>query len=67
LLLVTTQRGAEARALLAAARQRGIAEIQVPRDVMVVDKLPLLGAGKVDYPAVKRLVEARGERAEAAA
>jgi acyl-[acyl-carrier-protein]-phospholipid O-acyltransferase/long-chain-fatty-acid--[acyl-carrier-protein] ligase len=67
LLLVTTRRGAEARALLAAARERGIAELQVPREVMVVDKMPLLGAGKVDYPAVKRLVEARVVQAEVAA
>ncbi len=67
LLLVTTRQDAEARSLLAAARQRGVAEIQVPREVMVVDKMPLLGAGKVDYPAVKRLVDARGQSAEAAA
>jgi hypothetical protein len=32
------------------ARDRGIAEIMVPRDVMVVDQLPLLGTGKTDYP-----------------
>ena len=55
------------RALLAAARERGVAEIQVPRDVMVIDKMPLLGTGKVDYPAVQRLVEKRAERAEAVA
>ena len=67
LLLVTTQRDAEARALLAAARERGVAEIQVPRDVMVMDKIPLLGTGKVDYPAVQRLVAERAERAEVAA
>ena len=67
LLLVTTQKNAEPRALLAAARERGTAEIQVPRDVMVVDKMPLLGTGKIDYPAVQRLAEARAERVEAAA
>jgi acyl-[acyl-carrier-protein]-phospholipid O-acyltransferase / long-chain-fatty-acid--[acyl-carrier-protein] ligase len=67
LLLVTTQRGAEARALLAAARDRGVAEIGVPREVMVVDKMPLLGAGKVDFPAVQRLVEGRVSREEVAA
>ena len=60
LLLVTTQHDAEPRALLAAARTRGVAEIQVPRDVLVVDKLPMLGAGKIDYPAVQRLVEGWG-------
>ncbi len=67
LLLVTTRRDAEPRGLLTAARERGVAEIQVPREVMVVEKMPLLGAGKVDYPAVARLVAERGERAEVAA
>jgi len=53
--------------LLAAARERGVTEIQVPRDVMVVDKLPLLGPGKIDYPAVQRSIETRQQRSEAAA
>ena len=66
LLLVTTQRNAEPRALLAAARERGIAEIQVPREVMVLDKMPMLGVGKIDYPAVQRLTESASERPEAA-
>jgi acyl-[acyl-carrier-protein]-phospholipid O-acyltransferase/long-chain-fatty-acid--[acyl-carrier-protein] ligase len=58
LLLVTTQQDAAPRALLSVARDRGIAEIMVPREVMVVDKLPLLGTGKTDYPAVQKLAEA---------
>ncbi len=64
LLLVTTQRDAEPRALLAAARERGLAEIAVPRDVMVVDKVPMLAAGKIDYPAAQRLAETQAERSE---
>ena len=52
---------------LAAARERGVAEIQVPREVMVVDKVPLLGTGKIDYPAVQRMVGTRPEREEVAA
>ena len=67
LLLVTTQPDAEPRALLAAARQRGVNEIQVPREVKVVDKMPLLGPGKIDYPAVQRSAEARDQPSEAAA
>jgi acyl-[acyl-carrier-protein]-phospholipid O-acyltransferase/long-chain-fatty-acid--[acyl-carrier-protein] ligase len=63
LLLVTTRRQAEARALLTMVRERGMAEIQVPRDVMQVDKMPLLGAGKIDYPAVQQLVNAHRETA----
>jgi acyl-[acyl-carrier-protein]-phospholipid O-acyltransferase/long-chain-fatty-acid--[acyl-carrier-protein] ligase len=66
LLLVTTHRNADTRTLLAAARDRGIAEIQVPRATLVVDKMPMLAAGKIDYPAVQRLTGERAEREEAA-
>lgn len=67
LLLVTSQRDADARALLGVARERGVAEIQVPREVMVVDKVPLLGTGKIDYPAVQVMAGTRTEREEVAA
>ena len=59
LLLVTTRRGADARELLRIARERGTPEIVVPRSLMEVDAIPLLGTGKVDYPALAKLVEAR--------
>ena len=55
LVLLTTQRDASAGALLAQARARGSAEIAVPRTVRVVEALPLLGTGKVDYVAATRL------------
>ena len=67
LLLVTTQRDAAVRPLLAAARERGTVELQVPRDVLPVDKMPMLAAGKIDYPAVQRLAEAAEERSVAMA
>ncbi len=52
LVLVTTQPDATARSLLDFARGRGLAEIMVPRNVQVVKAVPLLGSGKVNYPAV---------------
>ena len=55
LVLITTQPGAEPKALLAEARRSGAAELAVPRDVRMVPTMPLLGTGKVDYPAVQRL------------
>ena len=58
LLLVTTRPNAESRDILASARERGIPEIMVPRSIMQVPAVPLLGTGKVDYPAVQRMVEA---------
>ena len=35
-----------------------IPEIMVPRAVLSVPSIPLLGTGKVDYPAVQGLVDA---------
>jgi acyl-[acyl-carrier-protein]-phospholipid O-acyltransferase/long-chain-fatty-acid--[acyl-carrier-protein] ligase len=58
LLLVTTHKGAALRDLLVFARQRGVPELMVPRSIQTVGSLPLLATGKVDYPAVTRLVEA---------
>ena len=57
LVLVTTQADAAPAALLAAARARQIAEIMVPREVLTVSTLPLLGTGKVNYPEIARIVE----------
>jgi acyl-[acyl-carrier-protein]-phospholipid O-acyltransferase/long-chain-fatty-acid--[acyl-carrier-protein] ligase len=53
--LVTTHKDADVRALLAEARQRGISEIMVPRILHVIEKMPLLGTGKIDIPAVERM------------
>jgi acyl-[acyl-carrier-protein]-phospholipid O-acyltransferase / long-chain-fatty-acid--[acyl-carrier-protein] ligase len=57
LVLVTTQHDADMTCLLAAAEARRIAAIAVPRRIVVLQRLPLLGSGKVDYPALLRLLE----------
>jgi acyl-[acyl-carrier-protein]-phospholipid O-acyltransferase/long-chain-fatty-acid--[acyl-carrier-protein] ligase len=58
LVLVTEQRNAKRRSLLETAKRLGVGEIQVPRTVLAVKELPLLGTGKTDYSAVRALVEA---------
>ncbi|MBV9736491.1 MAG: acyl-[ACP]--phospholipid O-acyltransferase [Acidisphaera sp.] len=63
LVLLTTRADADLRPLLARARARQIPEIMVPRVVTPVAALPLLGTGKIDYPAVERMVEASPARA----
>jgi len=57
LVLLTTQPGATAGALLAFARTRGVPELAVPRTLRVVDRVPLLGSGKTDYPAAQRMLQ----------
>jgi acyl-[acyl-carrier-protein]-phospholipid O-acyltransferase/long-chain-fatty-acid--[acyl-carrier-protein] ligase len=63
ILLVTTARGLDRSRLARAARERGVSEIHVPAEILEVDTLPLLGTGKIDYPAVQRLVAERREAA----
>ncbi|OAN55946.1 2-acyl-glycerophospho-ethanolamine acyltransferase [Paramagnetospirillum marisnigri] len=60
LVLVTDRAGADRAQVLAHFKMRGLAELLVPRTVMVVGKLPLLGTGKTDYVALKSLVEGGG-------
>ena len=55
--LVTEARGFDRPRLLEAAHQLGLPEIAVPRDVIEIDHMPLLGTGKTDYAAVTRLAE----------
>ena len=48
-----------ADAFHAHARAKGASDLMVPVEVIVVDKLPLLGSGKPDLPAIGRLVATR--------
>ncbi len=57
LILLTEQPAAERSALQQRAREDGVAEINVPKKILRIEKIPRLGTGKIDYPAVKRLAE----------
>ncbi|MFO1089672.1 MAG: acyl-[ACP]--phospholipid O-acyltransferase [Hyphomicrobiales bacterium] len=58
LVLYTTAEAAARDALLKTARGMGFGELMVPQLIVPVKKLPLLGSGKTDYPAVQKLAEA---------
>jgi acyl-[acyl-carrier-protein]-phospholipid O-acyltransferase/long-chain-fatty-acid--[acyl-carrier-protein] ligase len=49
LVLFTTYVDAAASQLQAWGRANGIAELAIPRDIRVVEALPVLGTGKLDY------------------
>ncbi|MDO7843246.1 acyl-[ACP]--phospholipid O-acyltransferase [Sphingomonas immobilis] len=49
LVLFTTKKDAKAADLQAWGRANGIAELAIPRDIRVLDTLPVLGTGKTDY------------------
>ncbi|HEV2334831.1 MAG TPA: AMP-binding protein, partial [Stellaceae bacterium] len=69
LVLVSEAPAVTRDALIEAAHREGLPEIAIPRDVLAVAHLPLLGSGKTNYPAVERLAAAepgsRGEPADA--
>jgi len=56
LVLITDHEGAERAELAAFARQDGIGEINVPKQIVVTPAVPLLGTGKIDYVAATALV-----------
>ena len=55
IVLVTTEDEADANALRRHGKQSGIAELMVPSDIIMVPEIPLLGSGKTDYVATRRL------------
>lgn len=59
LVLLTDNQHAEREAILAYAKRVGIAELGVPKRVMKVDSVPLLGSGKIDYVSVQKIAERR--------
>jgi acyl-[acyl-carrier-protein]-phospholipid O-acyltransferase/long-chain-fatty-acid--[acyl-carrier-protein] ligase len=63
LVLVTDRRDAEPAPLLAHAQQIGAPELAVPRKIIRVPEIPVLGTGKTDYVALQRIVDAEIKRA----
>ena len=57
LVLVTDKQDSNRSDISSYAKQNGIGELSVPKNIKVVDKVPLLGTGKTDYVGVKKLVE----------
>ena len=64
LVLVTQKKNASRSEFQAFARSRGASELMTPSEIVEMEKIPLLGSGKVDNVSVAKLVR---ERAAAAA
>jgi acyl-[acyl-carrier-protein]-phospholipid O-acyltransferase / long-chain-fatty-acid--[acyl-carrier-protein] ligase len=56
LVLFTTNPAAKFADLSAWGKANGIAELAVPRDIRVVEALPVLGTGKIDYVTMGAMV-----------
>lgn len=57
IILVTDRRDADVAPLLAHAQSIGAPELAVPRRIIRVPEIPVLGTGKTDYVALQRIVD----------
>ena len=67
LILVTDRHSATRAEFQAYARSKHAAELMLPAEVIALDKLPLLGSGKVDQLALQKFVREQTEAKIAAA
>jgi acyl-[acyl-carrier-protein]-phospholipid O-acyltransferase/long-chain-fatty-acid--[acyl-carrier-protein] ligase len=59
LILLTQQKGATRSDFQTFAKAKHASDLMIPSEVWVLDKLPVLGTGKVDMMVVAKLVEER--------
>ncbi|MGB7077154.1 MAG: AMP-binding protein, partial [Xanthobacteraceae bacterium] len=64
LIMVTDKHGAARADFIAYARSKHASELMFPAEIVILDKLPMLGSGKVDQLAIDKFV---GEQAAAKA
>ena len=55
LVVVSTKSDLERKPLSAALKQQGVPELMIPRVIIHVAELPVLGSGKTDYVSLSRL------------
>jgi acyl-[acyl-carrier-protein]-phospholipid O-acyltransferase/long-chain-fatty-acid--[acyl-carrier-protein] ligase len=66
IILFTDKQGAEVEALQAWCKANGASELAVPKRIVVIDEIPVLGSGKTDYVVLQRMAAERFAEAKAA-
>jgi acyl-[acyl-carrier-protein]-phospholipid O-acyltransferase / long-chain-fatty-acid--[acyl-carrier-protein] ligase len=59
LVLLATDKAVTREPFIRQAKLKGLSELTVPAEVLLIDKIPLLGSGKPDYVAAGKLVADR--------
>jgi acyl-[acyl-carrier-protein]-phospholipid O-acyltransferase/long-chain-fatty-acid--[acyl-carrier-protein] ligase len=60
IILVTQRKDATRADFQAYAKSKGASDLMIPAEVMIVEHVPLLGSGKLDFAAVTKMVRERG-------
>ena len=66
IILFTDKQGAEVDALQAWCKANGASELAVPKRIVVIEDIPVLGSGKTDYVILQRMAAERFAEAKAA-
>jgi acyl-[acyl-carrier-protein]-phospholipid O-acyltransferase/long-chain-fatty-acid--[acyl-carrier-protein] ligase len=66
LILVTQQKDASRSQFQAYAREHGASELMMPGEILILEKMPMLGSGKVDLLSLAKLVQERAAEAKPA-
>ena len=56
IILVTEKKDAERKALQETAKENKIGEMTIPKEIQIVDAIPVLGTGKTDYVTLNKQV-----------
>ena len=67
LIMVTDKHGATRSEFMTYARSKHASELMLPSDVVVLDKLPMLGSGKVDNLTLSKFIQEQAAAKAAAA
>ena len=66
IILFTDHEGATADQLQAWCKANGASELAVPKRIVVIEEIPVLGSGKTDYVVLQRMAAERFAEAKAA-
>jgi acyl-[acyl-carrier-protein]-phospholipid O-acyltransferase/long-chain-fatty-acid--[acyl-carrier-protein] ligase len=66
LVLITTDPSCTRDAFSQFAKRKGASELMIPAEILVLDRIPLLGSGKPDYVAALAMAKDRATRRAAA-
>jgi acyl-[acyl-carrier-protein]-phospholipid O-acyltransferase/long-chain-fatty-acid--[acyl-carrier-protein] ligase len=59
IVLVTQEKNASRADFMAFAKSRGASDLSIPAEVLYVERVPLLGSGKIDFAGVTKMVRDR--------
>ncbi|BDV38709.1 acyl-[ACP]--phospholipid O-acyltransferase [Methylocystis bryophila] len=59
IVLATERQDASRSAFQAFAKTKGASELMIPAEIIVVEALPLLGSGKIDFAGVTKMIRGR--------